>query len=172
METKELSDIILNSVKGSSYANTEVADDYLRIIDNYYKLPPDTPEFARKSYLGSIHDTLVSLKDINVEGIINKEFVAKVNYSQKASGIGSLLIAAMPVNPYLGAFGFGCLALFMGLTVAKCRAKKQTHLKDMQKIADELAPVRDELKKVGLKELDYVLQQNKGEILPYLQKSI
>ncbi|MDI6737184.1 MAG: hypothetical protein QME12_01570 [Nanoarchaeota archaeon] len=172
MERKELTDLLVNSVKGSSYVDTVASNDYLRTLDNYYRLAPDTPDFARKSYLRSIQDTLVSLNDIQVEGIINKEFMAKVGYSQKASAIGSLLAAAMPLNPYVGALGLGCLALFAGITIAKHRVKKQTHLKDMQKVADELAPVRDELKKVELQELDYVLQQNKAEIMPYLGKDI
>ena len=172
MENKTLTEIVLNSVKGSSYANTEAADDYLRLLDNYYRISSDTAYSEKTSYLRSIHNALVSLKDINVEGIINKDFMAKVNYSQKASGIGALLTAALPVNIYVGAFGLGCLALFIGITRAKHRAKKQTHLKDMQKIANELAPIRDELKKVELKDLDYVLQQNKAVIMPYLQKAI
>ncbi|MFH1065459.1 MAG: hypothetical protein V1734_03075 [Nanoarchaeota archaeon] len=172
METKTLTDIVLNSVKGSNYANTEAADDYFRIIDNYYKLSPETPEFARTSYLRSIHNTLVSLNDINVEGMINPKFLGSVNYTQKASGIGSLLIAALPVNPFIGALGFGCLSVFIGIIIAKFRAKKYVHLKDLQEVADELAPVRDELKKVELKDLDYVLQQSKEEIMPYLRKAI
>jgi len=172
MENKNLTEIVLNSVKGSKYADTEAADNYLRLLDNYYKSPPDTHDFAKRRDLRSIQDTLVSLNDIQVEGIINKEFITKVNYSQKASAIGSLLTAAAPVNIYVAALGLGCIALFIGITVAKHRAKKLTHLKDMQKVADELAPVRDELKKVELKDLDYVLQQNKEVILPYLQKAI
>ncbi|MFA5887406.1 MAG: hypothetical protein WC852_01710 [Candidatus Nanoarchaeia archaeon] len=170
METKELSDIILNCVKG--HANRVAGEDYMRTLDNYYNLAPDAPSSRKTTYLRNIQDTLVSLHDIQVEGILNTRFVNVVNYSQKVLAIGSLLTLAIPINAYLGVLGLSCLAPFIGITIAKFRTKKQTCLKDLQTVADGLTPVRDELKKVELKDLDYVLQQNKVEIMPYLQKAI
>lgn len=178
MERKELTDLLVNSVKGAAFAiendvdtNNDAAG-YLRMLDSYYKLGDNEQSFVRNSYLRGIQDYLVFINDIQVEGLINEEFMKKINYCQKASGIGSLLILTLPVNPYVGALGIGCLATFLGITLAKRKAKKQLHYNELEKFAEESKQLTEKIKAVDYKELASVLEEAKPQITPYLGKDI
>ncbi|MDD4877579.1 MAG: hypothetical protein PHO02_00910 [Candidatus Nanoarchaeia archaeon] len=179
MERKELTDLLVNSVKGASFTvendvDTDNCDaaGYLRMLDSYYKLGDNEQSCVKSSYFRKIQDHLVSINDIKTEGLINEEFLKKVNYCQKASGIGSLLIIAMPVNPYVGALGMGCLSTFIGITWAKIKAKKKLHFKELEQFAEESKELIGKLKAVDYKELAGVLEEAKPEIMPYLGKDI
>jgi len=181
MERQELTDIILSSVIVAQNCRSnrtkamgeavEDACDYLKDLSSYYELNSALRESADcRSYLRSIQNYLVDLKDRNVEGMVSDPIIKPLSYGRYIFAAGSPLIAALPLNTMIGMFGVGFASLALALTFAvKTRKRK---LQKMQNEFNEAVSLslreRDALKEISIYELENTLADAKPQIMPYL----
>lgn len=192
MERKELTDIVLNSAIGARtlsfltdfllqkvkfakrLTNDEaqekynsIAEDYIRLLDNYYAhSEKDASVEGNCDYLRGIQQHFVYIHDIKVEGIVDKKFFERTKKLREFSSYGAIFIITAPLSMYTGGFGVASAGIYFGARLAKRRISR--FLNEVQKIADELAPIRDRLRDAELTEFHEVLQAEKERVTAIL----
>ncbi|MBU2637420.1 MAG: hypothetical protein KJ955_00415 [Nanoarchaeota archaeon] len=166
-----LTDFLLKQVKQAKRLTTDeaqekynsIADDYIQLLDNYYvHSEKDVSVDANRFYLRGVQDHLAYIHDIEVEGIVDKTFFERTKKLRAFSSYGAILIITAPLSMWTGGFGMASTSIYFGARLAERRINK--FIAEVQKIADELAPIRDRLRDAEVSEIHEVLQENKARV--------
>ncbi len=188
MDRQELTDIVINSAIGARNGSflTEfvlknvkhakrltddkaqekydnLADDYIRLLDNYYvHSEKDASIEGNQYYLRGVQHHLVYIHDIEVEGVVNKNFFWTIKRLREYSSYGSILTLTFPFSLWTGAVG--AISGLIYLSARRVEKAANKFLAELKAAADEAAPKRDALKTAELSEFHEVLQESKERV--------
>ena len=175
MNTKQLADIVLDSVKMSrACIDGNVADggrsrDYLEHIAGFY-----AGSAGGQLHLDAVQGYLVDMHSVDVRGVMCDRARTLLNYWRYGFAAGSVcLLAAAPIYPALGIVAALCAVASIGFSQLLNGRKKEIAGIESGLAEDVEQPERAlaaELKSIQSAELGAMLTEYRPSLEPYLLK--